>query len=65
MPTHILAAATTNQIATKDAVAMAIDDVPELARSFAIPRPAAQITKPPRMMIEVRIASPSPTAGQA
>jgi hypothetical protein len=49
-------AAATNQMATNAAVAMVVDEVLVLARSFAIPRQTAQSTKPPRMMIMVRIA---------
>jgi hypothetical protein len=43
-------------MATNAAVAMVMDEVLVLARSFAIPRQTAQSAKPPRMMIVVRIA---------
>jgi hypothetical protein len=46
-------AATTNQMATNAAVAMVVDEVLVLARSFAIPRQTAHSPKPPRMMIVV------------
>jgi len=55
----MFAAAATNQMTTNATVAVIIDEVFELARSFATPRHAAHSTKPTAMMIAVRIASAS------
>jgi hypothetical protein len=43
-------------MATSAAVAIVVDEVLVLEKSFAIPRQTAQSTKPPRIMIMVRIA---------
>jgi len=56
-PIHMFAAAATNQMTTNATVAVSIDEVFELARSFATPRHAAHSTKPTAMMIAVRIAT--------
>src|ERR671925_864917 len=55
-PIHMFAAAATNQMTTNATVAVIIDEVLALARSFATPRHAAHSTKPTAMMIAVRIA---------
>jgi hypothetical protein len=57
-PIHMFAAAATNQRTTNAAVAVIIDEVFELARSFATPRHAAHRTKPTAMMIAVRMDYP-------
>jgi hypothetical protein len=54
-PIHMFAAAATNQMTTNATVAVIIDEVLELARSFATPRHAAHRTKPTAMMIAVRM----------
>jgi hypothetical protein len=56
-PIHMFAAAATNQMTTNATVAVIIDEVFDLARSFATPRHAAHSTKPTAMMIAVRIAT--------
>jgi hypothetical protein len=53
----MFAAAATNQMTTNATVAVIIDEVFELARSFATPRHAAHSTKPTAMMIAVRMAT--------
>jgi hypothetical protein len=53
----MFAAAATNQMTTNTTVAVIIDEVFELARSFATPRHAAHSTKPTAMMIAVRMAT--------
>jgi hypothetical protein len=54
----MFAAAATNQMTTNATVAVIIDEVLELARSFATPRHAAHRTKPTAMMIAVRMDYP-------
>jgi hypothetical protein len=56
-PIHMFAAAATNQMTTNATVAVIIDEVFALARSFATPRHAAHSTKPTAIMIAVRIAT--------
>jgi hypothetical protein len=56
-PIHMFAAAATNQMTTNATVAVIIDEVLELARSFATPRHAVHSTKPTAMMIAVRMAT--------
>jgi hypothetical protein len=51
----MFAAAATNQMTTNATVAVIIDEVLELARSFATPRHAAHRTNPTAMMIAVRM----------
>jgi hypothetical protein len=53
---HIRAAAT-NQMTTNAAVAVIIDEVFELARSFATPRHAAHRTNPTSLMTAVRLTT--------
>jgi len=54
-PIHMFAAAATNHMTTNTTVAVIIDAVLELTRSFATPRHAAHRTKPTAMMIAVRM----------
>jgi hypothetical protein len=54
-PIHMFAAAATNQMTTNATVAVIIDEVLELARSFATPRHAAHRTNPTAMMMAVRM----------
>jgi hypothetical protein len=56
-PIYTFATAATNQMTTNATVAVIIDEVFDLARSFATPRHAAHSTKPTAMMIAVRIAT--------
>src|SRR5215831_10350965 len=56
-PIPMFAAAVTNQMTTNATVAVIIDEVFELARSFATPRQAVHSTKPTAMMLAVRIAT--------
>jgi hypothetical protein len=56
-PIPMFAAAATNQMTTNATVAVIIDEVLELARSFATPRHAVHSTKPTAMMIAVRMAT--------
>jgi len=53
----MFAAAATHQMTTNVTAAVIIDEVLELARSFATPRHAAHRTNPTAMMIAVRMAT--------